>query len=90
MPSEGDDCSMENDGELGETELEELKKKLLEGGSRIFGVVERALISLVGSVEVSCGDGFRCSSEGMCERIEGIVWTQRCISAKILFSALPH
>ena len=70
VPSEGDSCSVEDndDGELDETELEKLFAM-----DRISGVVERALVSLVGSMEESCADGFRCSSEGTCEPIEGTI-----------------
>ena len=75
MPSEGESCSDndddeddEDDEDVDETELEE---ELLAGSS-ISGVVDRALIDLVGSIEVSCEDGFRCSRGGVCERIEGI------------------
>ena len=63
---------MEEDdvGELDEAEVGELFAR-----DRISGVVERALLSLVGSMEDSCADGFRCSSEGMCEQIEGRIET---------------
>ena len=76
---EGDSCSVEDDeddGEQDETELDRLEKRLFVR-DRISGVVERAraLVSLVGSVEDSCGNGFKYSSEGMCEPIKGILET---------------
>ena len=87
VPSEGDSCSVEDDeddGEQDETELERLERRLFVR-DRISGVVERALVSLVDSVEDSCGDGFRCSSEGMCEPIEGIyMYLKRYIIRPIL------
>ena len=70
VPSEGESCSADDEEDSDETELEELEEDLLAGGS-ISGVVDRALVDLVGSVEVSCEDGFRCSSEGTCEPVDG-------------------
>ena len=77
VPSEGESCTVndddDDDDDVDETELEE---ELLAGSS-FSGVVDRALIDLVGSMEVSCEDGFRCSSEGVCEPIEGIIGAAR-------------
>ena len=70
---DGDTCDT-GEGEEGDGDEEDSAG---DGGDNfdvagtISGALDRLLVSTVGSVEVTCGEGLRCSDQGVCETVDG-------------------